>query len=148
MIEQLTTNEEIERTLEEFYENFMTDLKEKLGTVCLEALDKNAETKTYRVQSKHLLASTGYALCIDGEIISSYAGSVELPSEGRREGEAYAEEVAKEKDSANIHISLVAGKNYASYVARRRSVLDGGILYLQEEVPKVIEKLTQDNIKI
>ena len=82
----------------------------------------------YTDRTGNLRSSTGYAVAEGGKVgkVGNFE-SVANGEEGTAEGRAFAREVA-ERSTADFTLSLVAGKDYASYVAAKgMNVLDSGV---------------------
>jgi hypothetical protein len=97
--------------------------------------------------SSNLRSSTGYALIKDGEIIQmSDFAPVKEGAKGKEEGEAYIHELAKNqsigKIKSGIVLIVVAGMNYAGYVANLGyDVLDSAELLAEKLVPQLLSEL-------
>ena len=98
--------------------------------------------RDFKDQTGNLRSSIGYVISVDGQIVkSSTFDAVKEGSEGSREGKAFAEQLARQYQQG-IVLLVVAGKEYAKYVAARGfDVLDTAELLAQQLVPQMLKQL-------
>jgi pyrimidine deaminase RibD-like protein len=98
--------------------------------------------RDYKDQTGNLRSSVGYVVVVDGEIVSeSSFEQVSTGAEGSQEGRNYAERIAKQHPQG-IALVVVAGMNYAKYVAGRGyDVLQSAELLSKKLVPQMLEQL-------
>lgn len=90
----------------------------------------------------NLRSSIGYVIVENGNIVSIGGFNPEKGgSEGAQKGRAYAESLAHEY-STGIALVVVAGENYATWVASRGyDVIDGAQLLAEKLVPQMLREL-------
>ena len=143
-----TLQEEIDRELSEAYERMMQAVIMNLkviGEKCVNAARITSQKgRDYTDQTGNLRSSTGYVLAVDGEIVAeSSFDVVKNGQQGRDEGKSFAESLVKDHPSG-IALIVVAGKNYAEYVAARGyDVLDSAELLAEQLVQKLSDDLQQ-----
>ncbi len=93
-------------------------------------------------QTGNLRSSIGYVLAIDGQIIQeSSFQTVKDGQDGSKEGKTFAESLIQQFQKG-IVLLVVAGKNYAKYVAARGyDVLDTAETLANKLVPQLLEQL-------
>jgi hypothetical protein len=93
-------------------------------------------------QTGNLRSSIGYVIAVDGQIVkTSSFDTVKEGADGSREGKAFAERLTQQYPKG-IVLLVVAGKNYAKYVAARGfDVLDTAELLAQQLVPQMLKQL-------
>lgn len=114
-----------------------------IGEKCVNAARITSQKgRDYTDQTGNLRSSTGYVLIVDGEIVSESAFDVVKDGQtGSDEGKAFAESIVKDYPTG-IALVVVAGKNYAQYVAARGyDVLDSAELLGEQLVQKMVEDL-------
>ena len=98
---------------------------------------------SYTDRTGNLRSSVGYVLSVDGRIVAdSGFESVSATGEaGGRSGRSYAREVAR-RFPEGIVLVVVAGMNYASYVADTgRDVIDSAELLADRLVPQILRQI-------
>ena len=92
----------------------------------------------------NLRSSIGYVLVMDGEIITmSSFEPIKNGEKGSKEGRSYAEDIAA-KYPSGIVLVVVAGMDYAEYVAARGyDVLDSAELLAEQLINQLMGKLNQ-----
>lgn len=119
----------------------------RLAYVGEQCVNEARTGKSYLDQTGNLCSSTGYALIKDGEIIQmSDFKPVKDGAEGKKDGEAYVKELAGFQSVGKIKSGLVlivvAGKNYAGYVANLGyNVLDSAELLAEKLVPQMMTEI-------
>lgn len=100
--------------------------------------------RDFKDQTGNLRSSIGYVVSVDGQIVQTSAfETVGDGSDGSREGKAFAEQLARQYPNG-IALIVVAGKNYAKYVAARGyDVLDTAELLAQQLIPQMIKQIEQ-----
>lgn len=90
----------------------------------------------------NLRSSIGYVVVNDGKIVSeSSFEPVKGGEEGARKGRAFAESLVRKHDKGLVLI-VVAGENYARYVANRGyDVIDSAELLAHKLVPEMLRQL-------
>lgn len=106
------------------------------------------QSHTYTDRTGNLTSSMGYALVVDGRIRASSGFEVVRDgAEGVAEGQAYAKELANQHPQGIVLI-VVAGRQYASYVADRGfDVLDGAETLAGRLVPQMLARLQASFVK-
>ena len=121
-----------------------------LNYVGEQCINHARSTDSYKDQTGNLRSSIGYVLVEDGNIIQQSDFKQEPPKaekqightyDGGKTGEQFAREIAEEH-RAGICLIVVAGMNYASYVAAKGyDVLDSAETMAEWLVPKLIKQL-------
>lgn len=137
-----TIQEEIERELMGSVERMRQAVIYNLQAIGQKCVDEARMKGSYKDQTGNLRSSTGYVLIVDGEIVSESAFDVVKDGQtGSDEGKAFAESIVKDYPTG-IALVVVAGKNYAQYVAARGyDVLDSAELLGEQLVQKMVEDL-------
>lgn len=137
-----TIQEEIERELMGSVERIKEAVIYNLQAIGQKCVDEARMKGSYKDQTGNLRSSTGYVLVVDGEIVSESAFDVVKDGQtGSDEGKAFAESLVKDYPTG-IALVVVAGKNYAQYVAARGyDVLDSAELLGEQLVQKMVEDL-------
>lgn len=111
----------------------------KLGEECVNEARKNG---SYRDDTGNLRSSVGYLIAVDGSIQKqSFApiGNAKDGDTGVKKAEAFAHDVVK-NFTHDIVLIIVAGMEYASYVANRGyDVLDSAEMWAKKEAPKKLK---------
>lgn len=140
-IKQTTPKGQIDKQIDEYAERINVAAIRVLmyvGEVCL---TKARKTKSYKDQTGNLRSSIGYIVIDNGRVVNMSAfEAVKQGHHGTKEGAKYALEVAKNYPTGVVLV-LVAGMNYAEYVARRYDVIDGAELTASRVTPKLLKKL-------
>lgn len=108
------------------------------------------ERGSYIDRTGNLRSSTGYVVIIDGEILKRggfeiVTGSETSQEKGDEIGIELVNRLASEIDGNGLIV--VAGMNYASYVeSKGYDVLSSSELYAKSELPKILQKLS-DQLK-
>lgn len=137
-----TLQEEIERELMGAIERMKQDVIYNLQAIGEKCVNEARMKGSYKDQTGNLRSSTGYVLIVDGEIVSESAFDVVMNGQqGAEEGKTFAESLVKEHHTG-IALVVVAGKNYAEYVAAKGyDVLDSAELLGEQLVQKMVEDL-------
>lgn len=110
-----------------------------VGESCVtEARDNGS----YMDQTGNLRSSIGYAVVVDGQIVSSKVSEqVKEGVAGKGEATAFLSRLASEHKTG-ISLIVVAGMNYAVYVeGRGKNVLTSAKLLADRLVPQMLEQL-------
>ena len=139
-----TLQEEIERELMGAIERMKQAVIYNLQVIGEKCVNEARMKGSYKDQTGNLRSSTGYVLIVDGEIVSESAFDVVKDGQtGSDEGKAFAESLVKDYPTG-IALVVVAGKNYAEYVAARGyDVLDSAELLAEQLVQKLSDDLQQ-----
>lgn len=139
-----TLQEEIERELMGNVERIKQAVIYNLQVIGEKCVNEARMKGSYKDQTGNLRSSTGYVLIVDGEIISESAFDVVMNGQqGAQEGKTFAESLVKDYPTG-IALVVVAGKNYAQYVAAKGyDVLDSAELLGEQLVHKMVEDLQQ-----
>lgn len=106
--------------------------------------NKNTHPENWTDQTGNLRSSIGYVVTNNGAIVKpSTFRKVGNGAEGASNGLAYATSLAS-KHSQNWCLIVVAGMEYASYVERRRDVLDCAKVEAQATLQVRLSKLSQN----
>lgn len=137
-----TLQEEIERELMGAIERMKQAVIYNLQAIGEKCVNEARMKGSYKDQTGNLRSSTGYVLIVDGEIVSESAFDVVMNGQqGAEEGKTFAESLVKEHPTG-IALVVVAGKNYAEYVAAKGyDVLDSAELLGEQLVQKMVEDL-------
>ena len=137
-----TLQEEIERELMGAIERMKQAVIYDLQVIGEKCVNEARMKGSYKDQTGNLRSSTGYVLIVDGEIVSESAFDVVKDGQtGSDEGKAFAESLVKDYPTG-IALVVVAGKNYAEYVAARGyDVLDSAELLGEQLVQKMMDDL-------
>ncbi|MBR3286960.1 MAG: hypothetical protein IKI72_03975 [Bacteroidales bacterium] len=106
----------MEQQVQRMYQRLIRDELPSIGERCV---NKAKEAGDYTDQTGNLRSSVGYVVTVDGHIVDS--GGFQQVKEGRQgtgEGRSFAEALAQRYPSGIVLI-VVAGMNYAAYVAHR-----------------------------
>lgn len=107
----LFIKEQVERTIKALIRNL-----QYIGERCL---NKARETDSYKDRTGNLRSSLGYVIVRDGKIVGKSRFEIVKNGDlGKKSGLQYAKEVARQFPEG-IALIVVAGMNYASYVADR-----------------------------
>ena len=120
-------------------ENAIINILMYVGESCItEARDNGS----YMDQTGNLRSSIGYVVVNNGKIVGMKVGEqVKDGTEGKRKAESYMTRLASEH-STGICLIVVAGMNYAVYVAGRgKNVLSSAELLAERMVPQMLEQL-------
>lgn len=117
------------------------------GEACLnQARDSSKQANPYMDQTNNMRSSTGYIIAMDGNIVFESAfdhagnGTGGDGSKGRLAGKDLAEKLAK--GSTGVCLIVVAGMEYATYVANKGyDVLASAELLANKIVPKMLAQL-------
>ena len=92
----------------------------------------------------NLRSSIGYVLVVDGQIVTmSSFEPIKGGTQGSKEGKSFAESLARNHPN-DIALIVVAGRNYAEYVAARGyDVLDSSELLAQQLMNQLTNQLRQ-----
>lgn len=140
----MSHNDDVTRAIEKHIDNEVAKVRRLIirnlayvGESCITV----ARTKgSYTDRTGNLRSSVGYVIVEDGDIIQM-AGFDGKGSIGKKEGRAFAEELARIYNEGIVLI-IVAGMNYASYVAAKGfDVLDSAELQADKLVPQMLDRL-------
>jgi hypothetical protein len=146
-IKMTTPIEEVEAYINSKIDESEEIIIRRLAYVGEQCVNEARTGKSYLDQTGNLCSSTGYVLIKDGEIIQmSDFKPVKDGAEGKKDGEAYVKELAGFQTAGKIKSGLVlivvAGKNYAGYVANMGyNVLDSAELLAEKLVPQLLSEL-------
>jgi len=102
-----------------------------LNRVGMECLAEARINGNYIDQTGNLRSSIGYAVISDGRVIQrSNFQAVLKGAEGSTKGQNYLDEIIS-KNSKGMFLIVVAGMEYAAYVATKRNVLDSAQLHAE-----------------
>ena len=124
----------IEKALQVVVNTFMY-----VGEACI----REARVRgSYMDQTGNLRSSIGYVVVADGEIVrKNIVDTVKNGTDGAKEADSFIESLASEL-SASVGLIVVAGMNYASYVAGRGyDVLTSAELLAKRLVPQLLEQI-------
>lgn len=146
-----TTIDEIDKAMGEEYQRMTRLLIRALSIVGLRAVTEartNAESKgrNYTDRTANLRSSTGYVIALDGRIVEQ-GGFEQLPpvtesptEDGSEIGREMALRIAKSNPRHAVLV-VVAGMNYATYVANRGyNVLDSAEKLAEKIAPQVLRQ--------
>lgn len=107
-----------------------------------EVLNAAKSTNSYKNQTGNLRSSLGYAVVLDGRVVSQAGFDVVLNGqEGAADGREYLSKLVSQYRKGIVLI-VVAGKNYAGYVsAKGFDVLDSAELLAAKLVPMYLKQL-------
>ena len=141
-ITQLTPQQEIDAYIEEQIKRWKTALIRLFGWVGEQCRNAAITSHRYQNQTGNLESSTGYVIADNGHIVK--VGGFKPIFEGQKsaaEGKSYARSLVSQYPTG-ICLIVVAGKNYASYVADRGlDVLDSAELTARQLIPDILKQL-------
>lgn len=141
-IKQTTPASEIDRYIEQQVERLIKAAIYNLQFIGEKCLNAARETNSYKDRTGNLRSSLGYVIVRDGKIV--YQSDFEVVWQGNagaKSGIQYAKEIARQFPEGIVLI-VVAGMNYASYVAATgRDVIDSAELIADRLVPKMLKQL-------
>lgn len=111
---------------------------------CAEEVTNAARsTNSYKDQTGNLRSSVGSLVIVDGKVVKEYGfGRVNKGAQGVTDGQKFAQSLVKQYHPTGIAIIVVAGKEYASYVADKGyDVLDSAENLASVIVPKLLVQL-------
>lgn len=119
-----------------------TQILRALAYVGTQCVNEARTGRTYTDQTGNLNSSTGFALVRDGKIVEmSDFKPVKGGNEGSGTGKAYIQELVSNYPTGIVLI-VVAGMNYASYVAGKGfNVLDSAELLAEKLVPQLLSQM-------
>ena len=110
---------------------------------CAEEVTNAARsTNSYKDQTGNLRSSVGSLVIVDGKVVKEYGfGRVNKGAQGVTDGQKFAQSLVKQYPTG-IAIIVVAGKEYASYVADKGyDVLDSAENLASVIVPRLLVQL-------
>ena len=134
--------QEIEEQAERIREALICNL-DAIGEECVNAARITAmKGRDYKDQTRNLRSSTGYVVVVNGEIVSgSSFEAIEGGMEGAQKGYDFAKRLAASHTN-DIALIVVAGMEYAEYVAAKGyDVLDTAEIRAEELVNQLIQDL-------
>lgn len=139
-----TIAEEIDRELNEMIERMRQAVIMNLQVIGEKCVNEARLKGSYKDQTGNLRSSTGYVLIVDGQLVSESRFDVVVNGQqGSQEGKTFAESLVKDYPTG-IALIVVAGKNYAEYVAAKGyDVLDSAELLGEQLVRKMMDDLQQ-----
>lgn len=141
-ITQLTPESEIDRYIEDQVKRMTEAIIYNLQYIGERCLNAARETNSYKDRTGNLRSSLGYVIIVDGKVKYRSDFRVVLQgAEGVKTGAQYAKEIARQYPEG-IVLVVVAGMNYAAYVAATgRDVLDSAELLADRLVPQFLRQL-------
>ena len=141
-ITQITPEEQVDAYLRLELERRNRVLLRTMYYVGERVLNAARSTQSYKDQTGNLRSSLGYVVVQDGEIVqASDFQPVKNGKEGVAKGQEYVRDLIR-RNAEGIVLIVVAGMNYAQYVAAKGyDVLDSSELLAQELVPKMLKQL-------
>lgn len=127
---------------EQYTERIRRVLVRRLAHVGERVVNEGRTRANFTDRTGNLRSSIGYVVVNDGEIVSeSSFEPVKGGGDGARTGKAFAERLARSAGKGIVLI-VVAGMNYARYVANRGyDVTDSAELLAERLVPEMLRKL-------
>lgn len=125
------------KQIEQFHAEFLKRLfqitTEALNRTAMQtveiAIKKASGMKYYTDRTTNLRSSIGYVLYHNGVKVSSSFSAHTGTTEGKKEGESFADEVASKMTQHGFNIVIVAGMHYAAYVeAKGYDVITGATM--------------------
>ncbi len=130
------SEEEIKRLCEEKTQRLIQNLMYRLQVIGEQVRTQIITHKTYKDNTGHLKNSTGYMIALNGEVKFSSFGE----GDGAKAGQIYAKQILSNHNEG-VCLIIVAGKNYAQYVANRGyDVIDSGVLLAEQLINKLTQK--------
>jgi len=149
-IKQVTPIQAIQDYLMQTLANKQKAILYNLNYAGEQCVNHARSTDSYKDRTANLRSSIGYVLVKDGNIIQQSDFGQEPPKaekkigdtyDGGKTGEQFAREIAEEHRTG-ICLIVVAGMNYASYVAAKgHDVLDSAETMADWLVPKLMKQL-------
>lgn len=139
---QITPMAEIDAYLEAQIERIEGQIIYNLSYVGEQCLNAARSTNSYKDQTGNLRSSVGYVIARDGEIIrASDFKTVKQGRKGSKAGAAFVRRLVREFPQGFV-LLVVAGMNYAAYVAAKGyDVLDSAELLAERFVPNMMTQL-------
>ena len=133
---------EIDAYLEAQIERIEGQIIYNLSYVGEQCLNAARSTNSYKDQTGNLRSSVGYVIARDGEIIrASDFKTVKQGRKGSKAGAAFVRRLVREFPQGFV-LLVVAGMNYAAYVAAKGyDVLDSAELLAERFVPNMMTQL-------
>lgn len=145
---KLNINQPIQKSLQTFIDEDLVQYRMMVIKYLLVVGEKcinDARLKgSYTDRTGNLRSSIGYVIVDDGQIVQLSMNPKTLNGEeGLKEGESYLQRLAREH-STGLVLIVVAGMNYAMYVADRGyNVLDSADMLAEKLVREIQMKLGQ-----
>lgn len=141
-IRDVTPKGSIDNALAQMMERVRRVLIRRLAYIGEQVVNEGRTRANFKDRTGNLRSSIGYVIAEDGKIVGeSSFEPVKGGEEGARKGRSFAESLAREHDKGLVLI-VVAGMNYARYVANRGyDVIDSAELLAHKLVPEMIKQL-------
>lgn len=142
-IKSRTPQTQIAAEFAEFERQITQKAIKKLQYVGEACINEARKGHTYKDDTGNLTSSMGYVIAVEGKIgfVSSFEVVKDGGEQGAKDGIEYAKQLAREYPN-DIVLIMVAGKNYASYVANRGyDVLDSAEILAKKIAPKLLKGL-------
>lgn len=141
-ITETTPKGSIDKATDQHMERVIRVLIRRLAHIGEQVVNEGRTRANFKDRTGNLRSSIGYVISYDGEIVSeSSFETVKGGEEGARTGKAFAERLAKEHNK-DLVLIVVAGENYARYVANKGyDVIDSAELLAQKLVPEMLRQL-------
>ena len=141
-IRNVTPKGSVNNALAQYMERVRRVLIRNLAYIGEQVVNEGRTRANFIDRTGNLRSSIGYVIVEDGKIVSeSSFEPVKGGEEGARKGRAFAESLAK-KHNKDLVLIVVAGENYARYVANKGyDVIDSAELLAQKLVPEMLRQL-------
>ena len=119
---------------------------QRAGEEAVNEARSRTKEKDWQDQTTNLRSSIGYVIAENGEVIgeSDFKQEKETATEGPEVGRAYAAKLAHE--TKGLCLIVVAGMNYAKYVADKGyNVLSSSQILAEMRIPQLFEGMANHN---
>lgn len=136
----------VDRYMEEHIERFIRAVEHQFVYAGESAVAVARQSHTYKDRTGNLTSSIGYVVAVDGKVThESDFNKVLDGDQGPAKGRALAQSIA-EQFPEGVTLVVVAGMDYAIYVANRGfDVIDSGYLNTRALLPVLMRQLKIEN---
>lgn len=145
----LTPEQQLQQVFTRMAEVLAVNMHNELttfGAECVNRVRDRGELESWKDRTGNLRSSVGFAFYREGEkIVESAFEQVKEDPKGSQTGRRFVEELAKELTSTYA-LAVVAGMEYAGYVAEKRDVLQSAELYARARIRDVVQSAVNNTI--
>lgn len=142
-IKLLTPEGRAAQALSEYMQRISTAVLRNLRYLGEQCVTEARKNHTYKDQTGNLTSSIGYVIAVNGRVVSrsQFNATTQAATDGSKEGLEYAMEVAR-RFPRDVVLIVVAGRNYAKYVAAKGyNVLDSAEQLARREAKTILQGL-------
>lgn len=142
-IQQITPKGRVAQALAEYMQRISTAVMRNLRYLGEQCVTEARKHHSYKDQTGNLTSSIGYVIAVNGRVVSrsQFNPIAQAATEGSSEGLEYAMEVARQFPR-DVVLIVVAGRNYAKYVAAKGyNVLDSAEGLARREAKTILQGL-------